>query len=110
MLLKKWMLGGHNHDKCSFYLLPVVGNVLWSLSAKGMFIPIELHMYGRSQNVVAAWVSDKTLRPTRLQKRITSREELLSFSLNNPQIYGVHESTLHRVISAWRSLGKDLRT
>lgn len=95
---------------CSTFLVLLVGNFSWSLSAKGMVMPTKLPMHGPSQNVTAAWISEKTPRPTKLQKRITSRELLPAFSLNNPKVYGVHESPLHRAISMWHSLGKDLRT
>lgn len=50
-------------------------------------MPTELHQHGLSQNVVAAQISGKTPRPTRLQKMITSKEEIPAFSLNNPKVY-----------------------
>lgn len=45
-----------------FSVLPV-GNVLWSLSAKRMVRPTELHVHGLSQDVGTAEMSEKSPGP-----------------------------------------------
>lgn len=51
------------------FLVLLVGNVLWSLSAKQMVMPSELHVRGLSKDMVAAEMSEKKKtkqpRPTR---------------------------------------------
>lgn len=89
-----------------------VGNILCTLSAKGVAMPTELHTHGLSQNVEAAQISGKNPRPTRLQKRIPSKEESLAFSPNNPKVDGVQESALHSdlgVASSGESLKNFIR-
>ena len=47
----------------SIFLVLLVGNVLWSLSAKGMVRPTELHVHGLSQDVGTAEMSEKSPGP-----------------------------------------------
>lgn len=74
-----------------------------------MVIPTKLPMHGPSQNVMAALISEKKTQAHQLAEKNNLREELPACSLNNPKVYGVHESPLHRVIFMWHSLGKNLR-
>lgn len=65
------------------FLVLLVGNVLWSLSAKQMVMPSELHVRGLSKDMVAAEMSGKKKNnpgPPDLQQIITSRAEPPAFA------------------------------
>lgn len=112
--LEEMVLGGHNRDKCSLYLLSLPGGGCFAVPffVKRTVMPTELHMHGLSQNVVVAQMSGKKPKAHQAEEKNTpkGREPCLYSSNNSEVVYGVHESALHQLISVCHPLGKVLRT